>query len=354
MVYRRFLRLRLRFGDLAGGRSSVEPGWLRWRPPVFVGTTARWSDSRCGALAAGGAGVHDREAVGVGASDALAAGGCRWRVLYLFIRGDNALTKCRPARLAPPGSVDGRRFSRPRPRTGPSHCARVWSGGWRPRLVGASRPPAGTLQRGGDPRVLLFGGGPRLFGSTSRCCLRRAGRWQSLLVVAEVLGPSPRRRRKRNQSGLAVSSRIAAAVVRPRSAGHHRPGQVGFARRRGEGPRTNTPHGPSDPLATWPVAQPRRHPQPPRHRFSPEPATWSHRPRSPLPTAGRQRNPRRSAELRPPARSPNLRRIRKSPLKLQADRTRAAHRAPASAARTPYSSSAPFSSQPPRRRTTAR
>jgi len=124
-------------------------------------------------------------------------------------------------------------------------------GGRLPRLVGALRPPAGALQRGGDPRDLLFGGGPRLFGSTSRCCLRRAGRWQSLLVVAEVLGPSPRRRRKRNQSGLVVSSRIAAAVVGPRSAGHHQPGQVGFARRRGEGPRTNTPHGPSDPLTAW-------------------------------------------------------------------------------------------------------
>ncbi len=39
-----------------------------------------------------------------------------------------------------------------------------------------------------------------------------------LLVVAKVLGPSPRHRRKRNQPGPAESSRITAAVVRLRPA----------------------------------------------------------------------------------------------------------------------------------------
>ncbi|MEY9862220.1 hypothetical protein ABH935_007865, partial [Catenulispora sp. GAS73] len=38
---RRFLRLRTRFDDLAGGRSPVVRSGLRWRPAVWVCTTAR-------------------------------------------------------------------------------------------------------------------------------------------------------------------------------------------------------------------------------------------------------------------------------------------------------------------------
>jgi hypothetical protein len=44
-----------------------------------------------------------------------------------------------------------------RPRTGPSHCARVWAGGWRPRLRGTENqrqaPPAGALQTLRDPNT---------------------------------------------------------------------------------------------------------------------------------------------------------------------------------------------------------
>ena len=45
----------------------------------------------------------------------------------------------------------------------------------------------------------------------------------------------------RKQTGPVASSRITLAGHRPRSAGHHRPGQLGYARRRGEEPRTQHP-----------------------------------------------------------------------------------------------------------------
>ena len=51
----------------------------------------------------------------------------------------------------------------------------------------------------------------------------------------------------RKQTGPVASSRIAVAGHRFRSAGHHRPGQLGYARRRGEEPRTQHPYGEKDP-----------------------------------------------------------------------------------------------------------
>ncbi|MEY9861971.1 hypothetical protein ABH935_007614 [Catenulispora sp. GAS73] len=167
---------------------------------------------------------------------------CRRRVLYLSIRGDNFLTKCWHARLAhwvTSAAAGFRVHNRAQVRV-TAHALR-----WRQSscVVGTSRPPAGALQRGGDPRVLLSGGGPGLVGSLSAVacvalvgggrCLWSPRFWAPRHVVA-----------LRNQPGSVASSRITVAVVRLRPAGHHQTGQVGFARRRGEGPRTNTPHGP--------------------------------------------------------------------------------------------------------------
>ncbi|MEY9855565.1 hypothetical protein ABH935_001169 [Catenulispora sp. GAS73] len=94
--------------------------------------------------------------------------------------------------------VGGWRCSCARPRAGPSHCA------CRRRqsscVVGTLRPPAGALQRGGDPRDLLDGGGPQLVGflSAVACvalvscgrCLWSPGFWVPRRVVA-VNGTSP-------------------------------------------------------------------------------------------------------------------------------------------------------------------
>ncbi len=46
---------------------------------------------------------------------------------------------------------------------------------------GCLEASGGPPRRGGDPCVGLFGGGPRLFGFLSRCCLRRAACWRCCL-----------------------------------------------------------------------------------------------------------------------------------------------------------------------------
>ena len=90
-------------------------------------------------------------------------------------------------------------------------------GGRLPRLVGALRPPAGLLDEGATRATCLM---PPARNCSAFYPLLPALRCLAavLLVVAEVLGPSPRHRRKRNQPGLAESSRITLAVVQPRSA----------------------------------------------------------------------------------------------------------------------------------------
>ena len=82
---------------------------------------------------------------------------------------------------------------------------RVW---WAPK-VKPKAPPAG----------LAPGMGGRVVGW--RCCL-----WSPSPGFPVASSP------ERKQTGLAESSRIAAAVVRPRPAGHRQPGQLGYARRR--------------------------------------------------------------------------------------------------------------------------
>ncbi|MEY9856535.1 hypothetical protein ABH935_002139 [Catenulispora sp. GAS73] len=128
--------------------------WFRCRRRWVGGWRCSWARSRGGlgvgggALAAGGFRGHDRAVVQVSAA-------VRWR-LAVCVGTTARRFRCRRR------CVGGRRFSCPRPRGGPSHCA------CRRRqsscVVGTLRPPAGALQRGGDPRDLLFGGGPRLLG----------------------------------------------------------------------------------------------------------------------------------------------------------------------------------------------
>jgi len=71
-----------------------------------------------------------------------------------------------------------------RPRAGPSHCAHVWSGGWRPRLVGAWKsktgPPAAPARRAPSLRgwgVALCAAGRCLWLPVSRVP-RRVVAWQ--------------------------------------------------------------------------------------------------------------------------------------------------------------------------------
>ncbi|MEZ0115111.1 hypothetical protein ABH920_009146 [Catenulispora sp. EB89] len=56
-----------------------------------------------------------------------------------------------------------------RPRTGPSHCAHVWSGGWRPRVVGTESQGQGLRRRLRGERHSLRGGGPRCLLPDAAC-----------------------------------------------------------------------------------------------------------------------------------------------------------------------------------------
>ncbi|MEY9856933.1 hypothetical protein ABH935_002541 [Catenulispora sp. GAS73] len=116
-------------------------------------------------------------------------------------------------RLSDSFRAGGRRFWLTRPRSGSGFCGstpaaagfrvhnrapvRVTAHTLRRRqssgVVGTLRPPAGALQRGGDPRVGLFGGGPRLVGFlyAVACVALSAG---GVACGRQVLGPSPRRR----------------------------------------------------------------------------------------------------------------------------------------------------------------
>ena len=133
-------------------------------------------------------------------------------------------------------------------------------------------PPAGSTARG-CPRAEAEGLRPatvRLcFGFVRGSVALSGGGWSVGRRVSWV----PRHvSALRKQTGPVASSRIAVAGHRFRSAGHHRPGQLGYARRRGEGPRTQPPCG---------EGSTERH-----GRFS------LHR------AAGRQRDPPRATELR--------------------------------------------------------
>ncbi|MEY9861895.1 hypothetical protein ABH935_007538 [Catenulispora sp. GAS73] len=121
------------------------------------------------ALAAGGLRGHDHAHVPVYARVALAAGGLRGH--------DHAWVRVTAHTL----------------RRRQSSC-----------VVGTLRPPAGALQRGGDPRDLLDGGGPRLVGFLSAvACVALVGGGRCLwspgsvpLATSSPYGTSPVRRRQ--------------------------------------------------------------------------------------------------------------------------------------------------------------
>ena len=119
---------------------------------------------------------------------------------------------------------------------------RVW---WVPEVKG--RPPAGSTAWGrARPADGLRPATVRLcclvpHGAASRCGAAVAACGCAVFWVPRPVSAS------RKQTGPVASSRIAPAGHRPRPAGHHRTGLLGYARRRGEEPRTRHPYGEKDP-----------------------------------------------------------------------------------------------------------
>ena len=114
-----------------------------------------------------------------------AGGGCS---LFLgfrsFLRLRRALRKIRW--VAQFGGVPGDALAAggcpcARPRAGPSHCARVWSGGWRPRVVGTEGQGQGLRRR-------LRGERPRSGERGPRC-------WAPVVACGRLVPGSPSRRR---------------------------------------------------------------------------------------------------------------------------------------------------------------
>ncbi len=206
-------------------------------------------------------------------------------------------------RLSPACRAGGRRFSRPRPRTGPSLCMVRWrvavfackttheseslrtrhAGGRRPRLVGALRPLAGLLDEG-RPARRVVGRRSATVRLSIRCCLRCAACWRCCLWsprfwvprrVIAVNGTSPV---WRNQAAphllwssparldTAKPGRLAAPadaardpeptprmVLRTPSPRHRSGWPVASRSRRGTGSRRNRQPGRTGPAAAAPT-----------------------------------------------------------------------------------------------------
>ena len=179
------------------------------------------------------------------------AGGRRW--CWARPRGGSVAADC----------AGGGRFPRVRPRRGPALMGLVggWhrargargseslrtrlAGGRRPRLVGTEDQEQGLRRapRQGEGCGRVEGWRP---ATVRLCCLVPHGavsRWWAAVAACgrRVSWVPCRIHAIRKQIGLAVSNRIAAAVVRLRPAGHRQPDQLGYARGRGKEPRTHTP-----------------------------------------------------------------------------------------------------------------